>query len=274
MLPLLIQSEYSHIIEARDKGATSVEISLDLGRSKHTVNIDKEFWEFEGEKYTYLEKCKDNTIYYWDKKEFQPVSKYANSLIKLIPTSWGAPTFQIDGVKMLPTSKVCPFEDAKTKVQYIHPKNKNILETCGGLGYFSSWCLAFEANRIQSYEINPDVLWIREHNPWSPNAATEPRLHLSLGDISQEISQLKSNTFDAVLHDPPRFALAGDLYSQVFYDHLSRVLKPKGMMFHYTGTPNKNSRGRDLPKEVTKRLKKAGFQVQLEGDGLICRKLR
>jgi predicted methyltransferase len=31
--------------------------------------------------------------------------------------------------------------------------------------------------------------------------------------------------FDAALHDPPRFGIAGELYSQVFYDQLARVLR-------------------------------------------------
>jgi predicted methyltransferase len=56
----------------------------------------------------------------------------------------------------------------------------------------------------------------------------------------------------------------------VFYDHLSRVLKRKGRLFHYTGTPNKLTSGRDVPAEVSKRLERAGFSVKLNGDGVLA----
>jgi uncharacterized protein len=79
---------------------------------------------------------------------------------------------------------------------------------------------------------------------------------------------------DAILHDPPRFGIAGNLYSQSFYNELARVLKIRGLLFHYTGTPNKLTSGRDVPREVTKRLEKAGFTVKREGDGLLARRCR
>ena len=80
---------------------------------------------------------------------------------------------------------------------------------------------------------------------------------------------LPSGSVDAILHDPPRFGIAGELYSQVFYDQLARVLKRKGKLFHYTGTPNKLSSGRDVPNEVAKRLRHAGFVTELNGDGVV-----
>ena len=79
--------------------------------------------------------------------------------------------------------------------------------------------------------------------PWSP--ATSAR-----GSAN---SRMRS--FGAVLHDPPRFGLAGELYSQAFYDELARVLRPGGRLFHYTGTPNRLTSGRDVPQEVERRLR-------------------
>ena len=76
--------------------------------------------------------------------------------------------------------------------------------------------------------------------------------------------------FDAALHDPPRFGIAGELYSQRFYDELSRVLKRNARLFHYVGTPNKLTSGRDVPREVATRLRHAGFSTQFEGDGVIA----
>ena len=75
---------------------------------------------------------------------------------------------------------------------------------------------------------------------------------------------------DALLHDPPRFGIAGELYSQAFYDQLARVLRRGGRLFHYTGTPNKLTSGRDVPREVHKRLEKAGFKAQLALDGVLA----
>jgi hypothetical protein len=81
---------------------------------------------------------------------------------------------------------------------------------------------------------------------------------------------LPGESVDAVLHDPPRFGIAGELYSQVFYDHLARVLKRHGKLFHYTGTPNKLTSGRDVPGEVAKRLRQAGFITEPNGDGIVA----
>ena len=72
-----------------------------------------------------------------------------------------------------------------------------------------------------------------------------------------------------MLHDPPRFGMAGELYSQVFYDQLARVLTRRGRLFHYTGAPNKVSSGRDLQQEVAARLRRSGFTAELCFDGVL-----
>ncbi|CBL44371.1 conserved hypothetical protein [gamma proteobacterium HdN1] len=246
----------------------SAECSLDLGRTIVRVDASTDHWHFAGQEYPYITKCKDRTIYYWDGESFEPVSRYRGSLIKLVPTEWGAPTFEIDGIKMLPSAQLSPYEDARRKVELIQPAGKTILDTCAGLGYFASWCLQGNARQITSFEKNPDVIWIRSHNPWSPQA--EERYQLINGDSSQEIHSLPDASFDAILHDPPRFGIAGELYSQAFYHQLARVLKRKGRLFHYTGTPNKLTTGRDVPNEVAKRLREAGFSTEIIGDGVLA----
>ena len=104
--------------------------------------------------------------------------------------------------------------------------------------------------------------------PWSPPDSTA--LTLTQADVTDAVTTLASNSVDAVLHDPPRFGIAGELYSQDFYAQLARVLKRKGKLFHYTGTPNKLTSGRDVPNEVAKRLRQAGFIANLNGDGLLA----
>jgi len=334
MGPLLTLKVHEALRIAARSRISVVECSLDLDRSRTSVEVGADEWRWQGASYPFLPACKDRTIYYWMGQEFAPVARYTNSLIKLVPTQWGAPTFEIDGIKMLPTAKVSPYEDAQRKVGLIRPRGKAILDTCGGLGYFAAWCLQGQAGRVLSFEKNADVVWLRGQNPWSPvatavelessspgatsdgglslavgpadgplslaagqsaaggrslpvdverpadrggppvSAAAMPLLASGLtlvrGDVAVAIRSLPDRSFDAVLHDPPRFGIAGELYSQAFYDHLARVLRPRGLLFHYTGTPNKLTTGRDVPKEVASRLRQAGFSTEMELDGVLA----
>ena len=267
--PLLTSKEIEQLFIARDARSVTLECSLDLQVSRSTVEIGPAGWACKGRRFPYPERVKDRTIYYWSDEdgEFQPAARFSSSLIKLVPTEWGPPTFEIDGIKMLPSAKVSPFEDAQTKVALIRPRDKIILDTCGGLGYFGAWCLRGGARHIQSYELNPDVLWLRSINPWSPEAA--PSLTLTQEDVTRAVVTLAAGSVDAVLHDPPRFGIAGDLYSLSFYGQLARVLRRRGLLFHYTGSPNKLTSGRDVPREVTKRLQEAGFATEKIGDGIL-----
>ena len=268
--PLLTLNVHQALRAALGAGASMLECSMDLDRSRTTVGIGPGGWTLNDKSFPWLDGCKDRTIYYWTGETFRPAARYAGSLIKLVPTQWGAPTFEIDGIKMLPTAHVSPYNDAERKVGLIEPRGKVILDTCGGLGYFAAWCLAGNSSQVISYEKSEDVIWLRGINPWSP--VPNPGLTLNLGDISKRVAELQSDSVDAVLHDPPRFGIAGELYSQVFYDQLARVLRRRGRLFHYTGTPNKLTSGRDVPNEVLKRLRRAGFAGELNGDGVLAHK--
>ena len=276
--PILARPTAQALLAARDAGTSEWSGSLDLGRSTGHASLEPDAWRWRDQRYPYPSTLKDRTIYYWDGSEFAPMSRYAGSLIKLVPTEWGAPTFEIDGIKMLPTSKESPVADARRKVALVEPHGKVVLDTCGGLGYFAACCLEAGAARIHSFEKNADVLWLRTLNPWSPDPGeVDPdapagggRLQLIHADVSQAITQIADASVDALLHDPPRFGIAGELYSQVFYDQLARVLRRGGRLFHYTGSPNKLTSGRDVPREVEKRLEKAGFKAQLALDGVLA----
>jgi hypothetical protein len=267
---LLTSKVHQALLEGQRAGAACIQCSLDLGRSTTTVDFAGGGWHWHGRTYPWLDACRDRTVYYWTGAGFEPVARYTNALIKLVPTEWGPPTFEIDGIKMLPSAQVSPYEDAAQKVALIEPRGKVILDTCGGLGYFAAWCLQGGAARVLSYEKNPDVLWLRSLNPWSPPAGGA--LSLASGDVAVEVAALPDASVDAILHDPPRFGIAGDLYAQRFYDQLARVLRRRGSLFHYTGTPNRLTSGRDVPGEVSKRLQRAGFVTKRVGDGLLARK--
>lgn len=270
--PLLTRALAEALCAARDAGAGVWTGSLDLGRSTDEARLGADGWIWRGVRHPWPDRLKDRTLYHWDGDDFAPVSRFSGGLIKLVPTDWGAPTFEIDGIKMLPTAKTSPVEDARRKVALVRPQGRAVLDTCGGLGYFAACALEAGAARIVSFEKNADVLWLRTLNPWSPDPEAPEhggRLSLTHGDVSQAITQLPDAAFDALLHDPPRFGIAGELYSQVFYDQLARVARRDARLFHYTGTPNALTSGRDVPREVAKRLDKAGFRTELALDGVL-----
>jgi predicted methyltransferase len=272
MGPLLTRDVHEAIEAARRAGRSELTCSLDLGRSTTTITLGETDWLADARHFPYLDKCKERTVYHWTGSAFEPVARYSTALFKLVPTQWGAPTFEIDGIKMLPSETISPYDDARRKVALIEPRGKVVLDTCAGLGYFAAACIASGAARIFSFEKNPDVLWLRSLNPWSPVIEAASPLMLQQGDVTEHIGAIGDASVDAVLHDPPRFGIAGELYSQQFYDQLARVLKPRGKLFHYTGKPNALTSGRDVPREVAARLEKAGFVVKAARDGLLASK--
>ena len=271
--PLLTCDIADAMRSARDAGAATWQGSLDLGRSVEDVQFVDGHWTWRGSAFPWPDTLKDRTIYAFDGDAWSAVSRYGRSLIKLVPTQWGTPTFEIDGIKMLVSARIAPMDDARQKVALVAPRGKIVLDTCGGLGYFAAVCLDAGVARIRSFEKNEDVLWLRTLNPWSPDpdsAEAGGRLQLTHGDVSQAIADIADASVDAVLHDPPRFGIAGELYSQVFYDQLARVLRRSGRLFHYTGAPNRLTSGRDVPREVARRLEKAGLKADLALDGVLA----
>lgn len=267
--PLLTADTHALLAQAFATGATQCDCSLDLGLTVSPVGLAAAGITWGAAQYPWPAKLKDRTIYYWDGAQFAPVSTYAGSLIKLVPTQWGAPTFEIDGIKMLPSARESPFADARRKVELVGVRSMRVLDTCGGLGYFAAWCLQLGAAHIVSCEKNPSVLWLRNINPWSPR----PGVALEVLNVGSDayISCLADASFDVVLHDPPRFGTAGELYSRQFYAQLARVLVPGGALFHYTGSPNKLTSGRDVQGEVLQRLEQSGFEARRALDGVLAR---
>lgn len=271
--PLLTRETADAMRAAYASGQATWRGSFDLGCSEDEVALAADHWLWRGRRQPWSERLKERTIHFRDGDGFVAAQRYDGALIKLVPTEWGAPTFEIDGIKMLPTSQLSPYADAERKVALVAPRGKRVLDTCGGLGYFARACLEDGAAEVISFEKNADVLWLRRLNPWSPDPAESGgRLHLEHADVAERIATLPAAAFDAILHDPPRFGIAGELYSQAFYDQLARVLRPHGRMFHYTGTPNRKTSGRDVPAEVARRLRKTGFATGAVLDGVYATK--
>ena len=267
-VPLLTSAVADTLLGARAAGMSRCRCTLDLGRSVVEVALEAGGWRLGERLYPFPERLRERTIYHWDGTAYQTVSRYGRALVKLVPTEWGVPTFEIDGIKMLPTARQSPVDDARAKVALIEPRGRLVLDTCAGLGYFAAEALRAGAAQVRSYEKSPDVLWLRGLNPWSP--PPQPALDLIEGDVTEAIGALPDGAFEAALHDPPRFGIAGELYSAAFYAELHRVLRRGARLFHYTGTPNRLTSGRDVPGEVAGRLGAAGFRTSRALDGVLA----
>jgi hypothetical protein len=194
-------------------------------------------------------------------------STRTNRFYKLIPTSdW--PTVSVSSVPMHKLSS--PKKDAENKIRFARPRGI-VLDTCMGLGY-TAILSAQTAHKVITFENDDSIFAIARKNPYSQRLFSEPTIEIRRADISREIVGLEPDFFDCIIHDPPTFKLAGQLYSGRFYESVKRVLKKGGRFFHYTPL-YKVKRGFDFPKTVGRRLKETGFKgvrYSPEAGGFLC----
>jgi len=179
-----------------------------------------------------------------------------NRFYILMPTS-GAPTLLISGIPMHRIKGVDPHRDTLNKVRAVSPIAGRVLDTCTGLGYTAIEA-AKKAEQVVTIELDPMVLEVAGLNPWSRALFEDPRIEQWVGDAFDAAQDLEDASFSLILHDPPMFNLAGDLYSAEFYGRLYRLLKHRGRMFHYVGDLDSKS-GRNVARGVTRRLQQVGF---------------
>lgn len=192
--------------------------------------------------------------------------------LKLLPTA-GAPTLEIDGVRMHRTVGTTPEVDARVKLEALGVDGGRVLDTCTGLGYTVLEALRRGGALVVSVERRAGVLRLAGLNPWSAGLFDDGRVSLVLGDSGGLVGGFPGGFFDYVVHDPPRFSHAGHLYAGAFYRQLFRVLRPGGRLFHYTGMPGSRRRRVDLKRGVTDRLRGVGFVgVRWVGEalGVVC----
>lgn len=183
-------------------------------------------------------------------------------------------TLEIDGVRMHQTSQRSPLQASEEMVSHLNiRRGDNVLDVCTGLGYTA----IEEARRgaiVSTIEVDESVLRLARTNLPSKELFNNPKIEIIVGDALDEIKRFESEYFHAVSHDPPRFSLAGELYSQAFYHELFRVLAPGGRLFHYTGKPGEKT-GKNYRKGTKQRLAQAGFQKiewQEQAQGFTCTK--
>lgn len=262
----LYSGNVRQILAAIAEGRGSIEVSVDLNKTLQSLSVNNNHVVFDhNNKLTRDELLsiskKANRIFVLENDALRVLEYRDRSYYKLVPTN-GAPTVEIDGIKMHRSKGIDPFEDARLKASEVVRSADRVLDTCGGLGYTAIWSVRLGARYVLSVEHNEFVRRLRSENPWSM-ALSDQTIDLVSADVSDYISQIESGFFEAVIHDPPRFSLAGKLYGEEFYRQLHRVLVKGGRVFHYTGNPYVVRRGNTFLANVIRRLRTSGFKTVL-----------
>ncbi len=250
-------------LEAINKGLPSVRLSINLNISEQDFYLTNQSLVLDDDNkisVTQLKKITKKTqkIFLCRNKEITTLEDRSIGYYKLVPTD-GAPLLEISGVKMHISKGTDPFTSASEMAQKAVRKGDNVLDCCSGLGYAAIAAQQLGASEVLSIELSPEVIGLRQQNPWSMGLES-PSIKQLHGNSFELIKTMPANTFDAVIHDPPRFSLAGELYSEAFYRDIFRVLRRDGRLFHYTGNPHVIKKGSSFVDGVVRRLKSAGFK--------------
>lgn len=250
------------VLDAMAKGENSIDISVDLNLSRNTFVLCNQELILDAHNRLGMEELqriadKEQRIFYLEHGQLDTLEVRGDGYYKLVPTEQ-APLLEISGVKMHISKGINPFESASQMATQVVRKGARVLDTCSGLGYAASAALKLGASEVISVEKSATVMALRQKNPWSQRIFGA-NIQLVHADIDTYIRNLASESFDAVIHDPPRFSLAGELYGEQFYREIYRVLKKRGALFHYTGNPQMLKRGSSFMDNAAKRLKLAGF---------------
>lgn len=267
--PLITAAVAEKIFAAMDRGDGGADVSLDLNISLERVTFSggnafvREFTVSSPELAEVLKR--PAAVFSIGPEGLSLLEVRGEGYHKLVPTS-GAPTVEISGVRMHRTFGIDPFDDARTKVEPAVRRNDSVLDTCAGLGYTAIWARRLGAGPVVSVEVDPAVIRLRRLNPWSSEYLEDEAIKKLDGDVFRLIDEFPGSSFDSILHDPPRFSLAGELYGEEFIGQMFRVLKRRGRLIFYTGEPYRRGRGRDFVAGVGRRLKAAGFDAEWRRD--------
>ncbi len=253
---------------------TVLPISLDAGRNIGQIKINNSSqFEYQASVYPlpleFLNKIEERTILkysnnYWTK--WQHFDESTQKFYKMVFVANGKPpTVEISGIKMHTTMDGDPEIDTQNKLKALGKISGTGLDTCMGLGYTPIQAASSsKVDKIFVTEIDQNILKMCKENPWSQELFENNKIKPILSNVLDFIQSLPENYLDFVIHDPPRFALASDLYSIKFYSHLYRTLKMKGKIYHYTGNPNQKTRKVSLQQQSQSLLKQVGFRKVTE----------
>ena len=266
---MLLKPIFSHFQTrplAAHQDADSVQVSLDLGLSQSAVRRTELGFELpDGQTLTFRQmdqiNADENGCYQLNANSLHKVeffSDFTNRYYSLMPTA-AAPTMLISGIPMHRIKGTNPMEDTRQKLRALGRANGLILDTTTGLGYTAIQA-AQTAARVITIEFDPAVIEVCRANPWSQELFSNPKIQQLIGDSGDLVPAFEPETFNAIIHDPPTFNLAGHLYSGSLYAAFYRILKPNGRLFHYIGNPESRY-GATMGRGVVNRLRQAGFTV-------------
>jgi uncharacterized protein len=258
--PVITLKEAKKILGARED---KISLSLDLGLTSQEIKIKEGIANLGNFKIPIEEfkKAKEETCYIVDEdkilKQIAFFSIEANLFYKLHPTSdW--PTIKISSVPMHRHIKVMPKEDTELKIKEVFPVKGIVLDTCCGLGYTAIMASKF-AEKVHTFERDENVLRIASFNPHSEKLFNNPKIELHKESIFDAIKKFPDNYFDRIIHDPPTFKISPELYKIEFHQQLLRVLKTKGIIYHYCPNPGK-TKGAHFYIKIVKQLIEIGFK--------------
>lgn len=193
-----------------------------------------------------------------DTEKINTFSDELQRAYSLFPTR-SAPTMLVSGITMHRIVNCDPHQDTLNKIKaFGPPPTGHVLDTTMGLGYTAIQA-ARTAASVLTIELDPAVVKICRANPWSQKLFQDKNITRKVGHTWDIIEEQPDNAFSTIVHDPPMFNMAGELYSLDFYKELLRVLGRKGRLFHYIGNPKSKS-GATVTRGVIRRLKEAGFK--------------
>lgn len=269
MRPVLSHYQVSPLLKLWQDGSERlpVECSFDLGLSKTPAELSADGLHFPGYQpipHKTLEAMahEENSVFeLFEDGEVQKISTFSEELQRsysLFPTR-SAPTMLVSGITMHRIVKTDPHQDTLAKIKaFGGPPTGRVLDTTMGLGYTAIQA-ARTATSVLTIELDPAVVEMCRANPWSQGLFDKPNIERQVGHAWDVIEELPDGSFSAIVHDPPMFNMAGELYSLDFYKELYRLLGRKGRLFHYIGNPKSKS-GSTVTRGTIRRLKEAGFK--------------
>jgi uncharacterized protein len=262
---VLSHYQAKEVVDAQCKGMAIISLSLDLGLSTVQLPLDARGLHLPDGNLLKLEDVEEiaestSSCYVIEggvPKAIQYYSEATERVYSLYPTT-GAPTMLVSGIPMHRIKGTDPHLDTMEKIRAIKPVVGQVLDAATGLGYTAIEA-ARTAEHVTTIELDPAALKVCRHNPWSQELFENPKISQMIGDSFDVVAEMEAARFTRIIHDPPAFSLAGDLYSGEFYRELYRVMRNRGQLFHYIGDPESKS-GRSITAGVIRRLEQSGFK--------------
>jgi predicted methyltransferase len=221
MLPVLSHFQAKELLARRAVENSTCDVSTDLGLTRQPVRLDLDGIQFAtGESLLWEAVAQvaedENGCYTVREGEALKILYFSETTgrsLSLYPTK-GAPTMLVSGFPMHRIKDTDPHQDTLEKIRAVKPVVGRVLDTTTGLGYTAIEA-AKTAVEVITVELDPAALEVARNNPWSQALFTDPKIKQVVGDSFEVIQELETGAFTRILHDPPVFSLAGDLYSGV-----------------------------------------------------------